>query len=153
MSETQSLEPQTKQPIQRISQHLVKLAENQYNRHCAIAEENHTIRDVLHPGYLWHAHGRIQRRHIIEIVHPADAFFVELYVVKVDVETQSILTRALRVVDWSDELAPVADLSGAKIEKKGADGWRVINGTSVLARNFESREHAEVWLGKRRQVA
>jgi hypothetical protein len=114
---------------------------------------DHDADDCLRPEYLWMRHDLLRVGDHVELLQAEFKFYIELLIIKIDVETQCVHTRCVNARDFSDDEMPVADLSGAIIEHIEADGWRVVLGTSVLSKNHKNKRDAESWLSKRRVSA
>lgn len=142
--------PKRDQITRRALRQSLKLADSMRNRWRCNPDADHTLSDVTDPGYLWHSAEFIRPLDIIEIAHPFGLYYVELLVMKADKETQTIITRPITAFDWSAESMPTADLEDAKVERAGADGWRVRLDAAVLRKGFETRAEAQQWLEDRR---
>lgn len=131
--------------------HQIELAETARNRWATLAPAGHTLADALHPIYFWHRHEQIRPGDILEIRHAKHAFYVELYVLSVDKETHSILTRPVcGPHDWSNLQAVKPDLSGVETAYKGkVSKWCVLKGTDKLVEGLDSKEDAEAWIAER----
>lgn len=154
----QAVNPPTARPqkgkdvVRRIQGDRIKLAEHGRNAWRVRAPMEDDPETCLHPGYLWHEQ-RIRVGDIIEITNELNQFFIMLLVARIDRDTQSIQTRIIHACDWRNEQLEATDMSGATIERKGSDGWRVVLGTSIQSRGHASKQDAEQWLADRKLMA
>ncbi len=116
----------------------------------AMAEPFHTIEDAKHPGYLWHANLRIEPFNEIVIRHPRHAFYLRLYVVEVDHATASIRYQMLEEHDFRGRPPVTGTIADARVEWGAAHKHRVVSGTTILAKGFETKEEAQKWLEEQR---
>lgn len=142
--------PDAIQEPTRIHGSRVKLAEVARNTWYVEVPEEHDPDACLEAPYLWHAHDRLKVGDRVEVVHERGMFYILLLVARIDRETQAVHTRVITAVDWRKQELPGVDLTGAIVEKQGADQWRVRLGSSVLSRNHLSKDDAEAWVAKRR---
>lgn len=137
-------------PIQLLDHHIRDM---DYERRglVATAEPSHTLADAKHPSYLWHANRRISPHDEITIRHPRFAFYLRIYVVDVDHATASIRYQMLEEHDFKDAPPVTAEMSDARIEWGGpAHKHRVVRGTTLLEKGFETKEEAQAWLDEQR---
>lgn len=116
----------------------------------AMADPNHTIEDAKDPRYLWNANRRILPHDIIVIRHPRHAFYLRLYVVEVDHATASIRYQMLEEHDFRGRPPVTGTIADARIEWGAAHKHRVVSGTTILAKGFETKEEAQKWLEEQR---
>lgn len=136
--------------IKRCAAHDIKLADAGYNRHRVMAPAEHSVEDVLNPGYLWHGADRLRPHDIVEIVGERFGFYLELYVVRLDRDTQAVIYQILRQEMFGEARPAVAvDLSQARIERKGVDKWRIVIGETVISKGHASEDDAKAWLSKK----
>lgn len=134
----------------RVALQQIRLAEQARNLWHVLVPAEHTEDDCVAPSYLWLRHDLLKTGDRVEMVHEDYKFIIEALVVKIDRETQSVFTRVINAVDFSEQAMPEADLTGATVEKTEADGWRVVLGHVVLAKGFARKPEADAWLAKRR---
>lgn len=142
--------PVAQAQIKRVQGERIVLAENARSVWTVFVPEDHTPEDCLHPGYLWHKHPSMRVGQKVELVHELHKFYIELLIARIDQDTQSIQSRVIALLDWRKEALPTVDLSGARVEKMGADQWRVVLGNSILTRGHETKAAAQQWLDDRR---
>lgn len=153
-TEPQVVLPSPAKPqIRRANRDAIKAADIGYMRWRTVAPADHTRADVLNPGYLWHAHDRLQPHQIVEIAHETCKFFVEVYIVKVDKPSQSIVYHVIRDCDWSKATEVKNDLDAAVVERKGSDKWRVRLGEVVLIKGLTTEDDAREWLSAQKAAA
>lgn len=139
-----------KDTVLRLAGNRIKLGEAARQVHCAIAPMDHDPEVWLDPGYLWHRHDLMRPGDKVEITNDLHTAYAELLVVKIDRETQSIITQTITTVDWRDQPPVLTDLSSAIVERKGADKWRIILGTSILSKGHETEAEARTWLDRQK---
>lgn len=140
------------QQVTRVHGDRIKLAENARQYWHVRAPVEHDPEVCCEPGYLWHRHDRMRPGDRVEITNDLFQYLIELIIVRIDRDTQSVQTRIIAANDWRDKPLEHSDLSAATIEKRGADQWRIMLNGVVLSRGHASKAEAEEWLEKRRNV-
>lgn len=135
--------------VLRLAGDRIKLGEAARQVHYAVAPMDHDPEAWLDPGYLWHKHANMRPGDKIEITNDLHTAYAELLIVRVDRETQSIITQTITTVDWRNMPPAATDLTAAVVERKGGDKWRVVLGTAVLSKGHDTEADAQRWLDRR----
>jgi hypothetical protein len=134
----------------KIREGLVKPAEASFTHWHAVAPHDHTLADVLQPGYLWRKHESIKVHDRVTIDHALHQFSVTLYVRAIDKEAQALLFFLDQVIDRTQQELTVPDLTGAEVDYRGALNWAVVQGAKTLKGGFDTKDEAEAWLKKKK---
>ena len=122
-----------------------------WGRWAVVAHPDHTINDVLAPGYLFTKGEQFQPCDYVEIKHPLGYFCVCLDVVRVDMQARGLVAHIRHIFDYTKAVDLVQPkLDGVKIERLGSSEWTILDGQHVVADNFPTRAAAEKWLDDRR---
>lgn len=131
---------------QQVHSSRIELAEIGRNHWHVKAEYGHTLADAMDPGYCWNSWSRIKAGDFIDIAPDNFRWLLRLYVVKVDEDSQGILTRVLEKHDWTDAAAPKVDVVDVTVDWGGpVHKWRVRRGEKVLKPGFAERDEAQKW--------
>lgn len=112
---------------------------------------DHTLEDVLDPGFLFAKGEYIKPMDTIEIKHPLGIFTIVLDVQHVDMRARGIVAHIRHLFDYTQEARTIRPrLANAKIMVMGDNGWSVVEDHHVIADGFRTKAEADRWLDAKR---
>lgn len=132
----------------------IGLVEHRRQDWVAIADESHTLDDVMDPMYWAHVSGRFQQYDRIEVRQESGEWIVDLILVEVGRNYARVIVAAKHDLRGLESLAPAAAVKH-KVERKGDHKkWCVIRiaDNALIQEGMLTKAQAEEWLANHERL-